>query len=318
MNLLQAIKAANEAGSILSRNHTFLIYGEPKTGKTRLVATIIRIKELKRIFWFDTENGIETILTMYREGLFTNEEMEKVILIRIPDTREQPTAIETMLKAIASKNAVKICEEHGRVNCLECTQKIKPMIEFDHKKLTSEDAIVIDSLSQVGASALNAACLGKPSEYKPTFDDYGACGKWLGDLCTVLQAAAYCHIFGITHTLEITDEGTKKTTIYPLCGTKNFSMNVAKYFGNVIYTDKILKRHNAISTTVGNQQTHAGSRLGLKLDSMQSPDLGVLLTDEKFFSVSKDSVADSVSEPVADKPQEVKPQVKPNFLNRTK
>lgn len=314
MNLLQAIKAANEAGSILKRNHTFLIYGEPKTGKTRLVATIIKIPELKRIYWFDTENGIETILTMYREGIFTNEEMEKVILVRIPDTREQPTAIETMLKAIASKNAVKICEEHGKVNCLECTQKLKPTIDFDHKKLTSEDAIVIDSMSQVGASALNAACLGKPSEYKPTFDDYGACGKWLGDLCTVLQASAYCHIFAVTHTLEITDESTKKTTIYPLCGTKNFSMNVAKYFGNVIFTDKILKRHSAISTTVGNQQTHAGSRLGLKLDSMQKPDLGVLLTDEKFFSVADDTATEAVQQ--NQEAQVTKP--KPNFLANIK
>ena len=312
MNLLQAIKAANQAGSILKRNHTFLIYGEPKTGKTRLVATIIKIPELKRIFWFDTENGIETILTMYREGFFTNEEMEKVILIKIPDTREQPTAIETMLKAIASKNAVKICEEHGKVNCLDCTQKLKPVIEFDHKSLTPEDAIVIDSMSQVGASALNAACLGKASEYKPTFDDYGACGKWLGDLCTVIQAAAYCHFFAVTHTLEITDEDTKKTTIYPLCGTKNFSMNFAKYFGNVIYTDKILKKHKAISTTTGNQQTHAGSRLGLKLDSMADPNLCTLLTDEKFFSVADDTTTEVVQQPAtADKPKVV-----PSFLNR--
>lgn len=312
MNLLQAIKAANQAGSILSRNHTFLIYGEPKSGKTQLTATIIKIPELKRIFWFDTEKGIETVVTMYRDGFFTNEEIEKVIFIKVPDTREAPTAIETMLKAIASKNAVKICEEHGKVNCLHCTQKLLPMIDFDHKSLTSSDAIVIDSLSQVGASALNAACLGKPSEYKPTFDDYGACGKWLGDLCTVLQACAYCHFFAVTHTLEITDEATKRTTIYPLCGTKNFSMNVAKYFGNVIYTDKILKRHQAISTTVGNQQTHAGSRLGLKLDGMQKPDLGVLLTDEKFFSVS----ADSTDSPDKGVQQEAKPAaiIKPSLF----
>lgn len=308
MNVLQAIKAANAAGSILTRNHTFLIYGEPKTGKTRLVATIAKLPELKRIFWFDTENGIETISTMYREGILTDEQVEKIILIKIPDTRIQPTAIETMLKAIASPNAVTICELHGRVNCETCKKAGNPVIDFDYKSLTSNDAVVIDSMSQVGASALNAACMGKPAEYKPLLDDYGATGKWLGDLCTVLQAAQYCHIFAITHVLTEYNEQTKQTRIYPLCGTKSFSEKFAKYFGNVIFTNKKLKQHNAISSTTADATIQTGSRLGLLLDGMRDPDLAQLLTDEKFFTSKNSAEA-----PVA----EAEPKgALPNFLKR--
>ena len=313
MNVLQAIKAANAAGSILTRKHTFLIYGEPKTGKTRLVATIAKIPELKRIFWFDTENGIETISTMYREGVLTDEQVEKIILIKIPDTRIQPTAIETMLKSIASPNAVTICDKHGKVDCATCKKTGEPAIDFDYKSLTHEDAVVIDSMSQVGASALSAACLGKAAEYKPLIDDYGATGKWLGDLCTVLQAAQYCHIFAITHVLTDYNETTKVTKLYPLCGTRNFSEKFAKYFGNVIFTSKKLKQHNAISSTTADATVQTGSRLGLLLDGMRDPDLAKLLTDEKFFSGP--TISAEGSEPKAENPGNSNTNL-PSFLQR--
>ena len=309
MDVLALVDAANAAGNVMTRLHNFLIYGNSKEGKTWLMATAIKIKQLKRIYWFDTENGIETIINMYNQGVLSREELAKVILIKIPDTRESPIAIETMLKAICTKQAVKICEAHGRVDCAECAKNNAPTIPFDYKSLTNEDAIFIDSLSQVGTSSLAAATLGKPVTYKPLLDDYGASGKYLSDLLTTIQACAYCHIFAVTHILPVTDKNERET-YYPLCGTKQVSMNCAKYFGNVIFVQKQLKKHRAVSSSLANTATIAGSRLGLMLDKMDKPDLSVLLQDEGFFeSGSTTEPADSTTAAPAEKP-------KPAFLTR--
>lgn len=275
MKLSDLVRATNQAAAEPTRTHSFLIYGPPKSGKTELVGTLAEAPEIERVYWFDCENGFETLIRMYNDGKMSQEALEKIILIRIPDTREDPTAIETMLKAIATKQAVKICEEHGNVNCGACARDRKPSIDFDYRKLTRRDALVIDSLSQVGQSSLNMACLGKPSEYKLTFDEYGASGKWLHDLCTVLQASAYCHIFCITH-VQIMEDDKKNDIYYPLCGTKNFSANVAKYFGTVIYMSKKMNKHRADSSTLSSMNTLAGSRLGIEMEKEKSGKLDLV------------------------------------------
>ncbi len=268
-----ALAVKNAEVEAKSTTHSFLFYGPPKSGKTELVATICKAPEYDRIYWFDNENGSSTILRMYKDGKLTLEDLSKIIIIRIPDTREDPTAIETMLKAICSRNAVTICEDHGKVDCLDCKKANRPSIPFHYRSLTKRDAIVIDSLSQVGASAMNMACRGKSIEFKPTFDEYGACGKWLGDLCTVIQAAQFCDIYAITH-VQIMEDENKNDIYYPLCGTKNFSSNVAKYFGTVVFVTKKLKRHRAESSTTSSMVTLAGSRLGIELE--KSPELDLV------------------------------------------
>lgn len=282
MQLSALVSAVNKASKIPTRTHSFLFYGMPKTGKTELVATVAEAPEFERIFWFDCENGFETLLRMYKDGKLSQAALDKIILIRIPDTREDPTACETMLKAICTKSAVTICDEHGKVDCAVCKRVNAPVLHFDYRKLTRRDAMVIDSMSQVGQSSLNMACLGKPAEFKLTFDEYGASGKWLGDICTVIQAAAYCHIFAITH-VQIMEDENKNDIYYPLCGTKNFSASFAKFFGSVVYVSKKLKKHRAESSTTTSTNTVAGSRLGLCMEKGEL-DLVRALRETGFLS----------------------------------
>ena len=82
MNLLELKKATAR----IQPNHSILIYSQPKMGKTRLAGTAAKIKELNKIYWIDIENGSETLLNM---GL-TDEELSKIILIKIADTRDSP------------------------------------------------------------------------------------------------------------------------------------------------------------------------------------------------------------------------------------
>ena len=138
MKLSELSKAVNT----IKPNHSILIYGQPKTGKTRLVGTAAKIPEIKRIFWIDLENGAETLLHM---GL-SDEELAKIELIRIVDTREVPRGCETILKMFSSKDDIKICDLHGKVNCVECQDKTTKQFtgtSFNLRKCTHEEDLLL-------------------------------------------------------------------------------------------------------------------------------------------------------------------------------
>lgn len=263
-------------------NHSFLYYGPPKTGKTRLIATIAKAPEYQRVFWFDLENGAATIATMVKEGVLTLAEASKIILIRIPDTREDPNAIATLLRTIASKAAANVCDNHGVVDCVECKKEGRGFLTFQLSKLTGRDAVVIDSLSQLGVSAMNLACKGKPVTFIPTWDEYAIQGKYLSDILTIVQAAKYCSFHCVTHVELIKDDdGSDK--YFPQCGTRNFSTNTAKYFGTVVFLEKKLGKHKASSGSLSNVKTLAGSRLGILLESQKEMDLVASLREAGFL-----------------------------------
>jgi len=264
-----------KAVAVVQPNHSILIYGPPKTGKTRLAGTAAKIKEINRIFWFDGENGAETLLHM---GL-TEEEMDKITLFKIRDTRDQPIFIETVLKAFTSKVPVDICDMHGKVNCAECKRAGNPSVRFLMADCTHNDLVITDSGSQLGDSAMAALCLGKDSMYKPGWDEYGIQGKWLGDILTVVQQATHTNFAFLTHEICMEDD-EGKDKFYPLMGTKAFSMKCAKYFGTVAYVHKKLNKHVAgsSSTYLGDRVT--GSRVNARIEkNAETADMRAILIE---------------------------------------
>lgn len=256
------ITAAAQAANIVKKaNHSILIYGPPKTGKSRLVGTAAKIDKIKRIFWIDVENGSEVLLNM---GL-TDSELSKIVLFKIPDTRDNPRAIETVLRMMTSKAPVTVCDEHGIVNCEICSKANKPMEKFFLRGCTHDDLVVIDSGSQLGISALNATCLGKGDLYKPQHDDWGNVGKWLSDILLIVQQAQFTNMVVITHELSTEGEdGVER--IYPLMGTKAFSANVGRYFGTVAYTLTKLGKHSAASSSTYKPNIVTGSRVNVRME----------------------------------------------------
>lgn len=288
MNLSEVAEATEE----LANNHAVLIYGPPKTGKTRLVGTSIKIPEFNRIFWFDGENGSETLLNM---GL-TKAEMQKVILFRIRDTRDNPIFIETMLKAMSAKNRSQICDKHGRVSCPDCKTKGLSSTEFCLQDLTHNDLVVVDSGSQLSDSALAATCLGKPDMYKPGWDEYGVQGKWLSDILSVMQQATHTNFLVITHEIALEDDDGKDK-FFPLMGTKAYSMKVAKYFGTVVYVQKKMNKHVAGSSSLYQHNLMTGSRVNAKIENDKEPDMrtifieGGILKEGSFSSEKQEAFA---------------------------
>lgn len=280
------LTAIAKAIATIQPNHSILIYGPPKTGKTRLAGTAAKIPEIRNIYWFDGENGAETLLHM---GL-TEEEMDKITIFKIRDTRDQPIFIETVLKAFTSKTAVSICDTHGKINCVECQKAGAPSTKFLMSDCKHNDLIIVDSGSQLGDSAMAALCLGKDSMFKPGWDEYGIQGKWLGDILTVVQQATYTNFAFITHEMCIEND-EKKDVFYPLMGTKPFSMKCAKYFGTVAYVHKKLNKHVAgsSSTYLGDRVT--GSRVNARIEkNAESADMRTILIEGGIIREGSDSV----------------------------
>lgn len=302
MKLSELAKSINSLNGP-TQTHSFLLYGPPKTGKTELVATIANAPEIEVVYWFDIENGAATLLRMNRDGKLSDEALDKIIYIKIPDTREDPNAISTILKTVASKAPTFICEAHGKAGCATCKAEGKPVIQWDKRKLNKRTAIVIDSLSQLGASALNLAMKDKPIEVKPGYDEYGLMGKWLGDILGHVQAADNVQYFCISHVTLIEEEnavGTKTEKYYPTCGTKNFSMNTAKYFGTVIYTErtktgKFIAKSNGGAAGTSNYMI--GSRLGLELEKAKELNLPDVLRDSGILLAALDAGTTPASTP---------------------
>lgn len=294
MNLLDLKKATAK----VQPNHSILIYSQPKMGKTRLAGTAAKIPELNKIYWIDIENGVETLLNM---GL-TDEELSKIVLIKIADTRDNPIAIETILKSFTSKTPVKICELHGKVDCAECTKAGDPFLQWHLGMATHNDLVVIDSGSQLGDSALAAACLGKPQMFKPTFDEYGMVNKWLGDICSVIQQCRNTNFVVLTHEIALEDD-EGKDKLFPLMGSKQFSMRAAKFFGTVVYLHKKMNKHVAGSSSTYRPDILTGSRLNVAMEKSSDPSMRDILIEGGILRATR------VTESTVEAPQESKPVV---------
>lgn len=271
------LKQLAEAVASIEKNHSILIYGPPKSGKTRLVGTAAKIPEIRRILWIDNENGYETLMNM---GL-TDEELDKIDLIRLPDTRENPVAIETTLKLFSAKTPISICDAHGKVDCVECAKAKASVTKVCLKDYGHNDLVVLDSGSQLGDSALNAACIGQDITYKPQFDDYGQCGKWLGAILSVIQQCQWTNFVVITHELVDEEEinGVKKDKIFPLMGSKTFCRRVSKFFGTVVYAHMKLGKHAAGSSSTYKSDTLTGSRVNATLEKSKDPSMRDILVE---------------------------------------
>ncbi len=287
MNLLELKKATAR----VQPNHSILIYGPPKMGKTRLVGTAAKIKEITKIWWFDLENGIETLLNM---GL-TDEELAKIVVIKVTDTRDNPIAIETMLKALTSKTTLDICEVHGKVDCAECKKASAGFVKFRLGDCTHNELVVIDSGSQLGDSAMGMACVGKPNMFKPTFDEYGMVNKWLGDCCSVIQQCATTNFVVITHEIALEDD-EGKDKIVPLMGSKQFSMKCAKFFGSVVYAHKKMNKHVAGSSSTYRSDLSTGSRINVALENIKDASMTDILISGGVLKASSTADTAQVSQ----------------------
>ncbi len=241
--------------------HSCLLYGAAKTGKTLLAGKLAQEFDL---IYIDMENGYESLLQL------PTSYQERIELISLPDTSSFPIAIETILKMVKGK--VSICEAHGKVTCMICRREEAAMIELDLPSLGPDTVVVFDSMTQLSASAIAHITKGEPDDYKLTFNDYGNLGRLLDIFLSHLQAATY-NVVVISHEQAIEQED-KRTIITPVGGTRNFSKNIAKFFGSVVYCTRKNRKHMFYSSTNFATNILTGTRSGIAIENAADTDIG--------------------------------------------
>lgn len=279
-----------------------LIYGDPKSGKTWLAATMAKVPAIRKIYYFDLARESDTILKMMQIGYFTPEEADKFEIFRIPDLPSSPRGFETVLKVLTSPKKFYICTDHGKADCLQC----KTGTPFELGALDYRDVVIIDSGSQLADSIMAYYCKGRPVDYKPGWDEYGPQGRILSDLLSVIQAGQTNFIM-ITHVLTVEEETGEYTPkgepitrdrYFPLIGSKNYSMRVAKFFGHVVLTNLRKKKHQAGSSTSYRSDAITGSRLGWEMEKTEKPDFNLafqlfLKENDKALEVLRTTTANT-------------------------
>src|SRR5699024_4473263 len=159
----------------------------PKTGKTLLVG---RLAEKYNLLWFDLEQGSSTLLQLPKE------QQERIELIRIPDTKDNPVAIKTLLKVFTGLR-VRICWEHGRINCSSCKTRPAEVDTVFLRELPEDTIVVVDSLSQLADSAMSHITedYDEDEKAKPSWDNYSHQALLMSTILSSVQQASYNCVF---------------------------------------------------------------------------------------------------------------------------
>lgn len=238
-----------------------IVYGPPKTGKTDLVG---QLAEKKKLWWFDLEDGIKTLLASPR---MKREWFENIELFKIPDTQINPIACRTLLKLFKG-GTHEICHLHGAVACPLCKKDGLPTTSINLNAFTTEDVLVIDSGTQTAQSAMNdiqkKVIMADEFDKKPTWDDYFNQGRIMDRIFSIVQQANF-NVVVISHeTMTEMEDGSKK--IVPVGGTREFSSKFAKYFDDVVYCEIVNKQHRFSCSSTYKNNVISGSRTNRELN----------------------------------------------------
>lgn len=246
---------------VASTGQSAVVYGAPKSGKTEMVG---KLAAKYNVLWLDLEKGFLTLKKLPAEY------QQRINLISIPDTKDNPVAIDTVLRILNGKKVL-VCEAHGKANCVPCKRDgIVDEICLD--EFTSEDLLVIDSGTQLSDSAMNKATKGMADEEKTEFKHYDLQGILLSKALGLIQAANY-NVVLITHEqgIELEDKTEK---IVPSMGTKNFARKCAKYFDHVVHLSLKNRKHKAASKSTAETKILTGSRTDVAIED--DPDMLLL------------------------------------------
>lgn len=249
-----------------------VIYGDPKTGKTDLVG---QLAEFKKLWWFDLDDGVKTLLHSPR---MKKEWFDNIELFPLPDTQLFPVGIDTLLKVVTG-GARKICHRHGAISCFRCGKDAPDAFStIDVTSFTNDDVLVIDSGSQLASSIMNhisrkqlATLDDKWMEFSPGWDEFKKQGFVSNRIYSILQHAPF-NVIIITHPQLVKMEDGKNK-IVPIGGTSEYSKEFAKFFDEVIYCEIVNRVHKFASSTTYSGSVILGSRTGKELEKMEKPSL---------------------------------------------
>lgn len=243
----------------LGKTQKVLVYGMAKTGKTRLIGRLAKDFKLN---WLDLENGHETLLN---DDNLKAEYRDNITLYQIRDTPVHPIAFETVQALFSKAASISLCHQHGKIGCHLCDKTSFGTLSAWSQP--EDEILVIDSLTQFTASCMAYLTRAQPVDYKVQRDDYGSMKRYMDGVLSYIQNAPI-NIVCISHVTEAVGEDNKAGRLLPVMGSSSTSADVAKYFGHVLYTDKVGKNHVTASSTTYGVNLATGSRTNIVTEKM--------------------------------------------------
>lgn len=239
-----------------------LIYGDPKSGKTELIGTLLAAGW--KLWWFDLDNGVKTLLN---PGSSASAHLDNLEIFSIPDRSILPMAVETLLK-VTKGGLCKICDKHGKVDCPICKKEGLSFSEIDVNTFDNQkDILVIDSYSQLMSSTMN--WIMKDSiqkddfDAKPGWDEYGKQGRIGERFGSIFQTAKYNII--VTSHMIMAEMEDKSKKLMPVGGTDNVSRTFGKWFDAIIVTEVVNRGFKAHTSVADKPSAILGNRSWKKL-----------------------------------------------------
>lgn len=263
-NLLQRKERVQSGEESILRK--VLIYGEPTTGKTELAATVALSPHIKRVFWFDLDKSLETVIFSPR---ISDEAREKIIPFDITGSNSEPYAVELFLQAFTGRKPKKLCYAHAKLGCPKCVGMGQTM-QWSLYSLGADDAVVIDPGSKLSEYMFAYASMENETNNKIQW-----WGDFYGYMDNIQSALLDCptNIIWISHELDLTkivNKGTKQerevlVRTVPICGSRNYSKKFSKDFGYKISTYISGSSFRATVTPGENNKAIVGARRPIHL-----------------------------------------------------
>src|ERR1022692_596999 len=238
-----------------------LVDGMPGSGKSTLVAALA---EKHRLLWLDLEKGAATLTKLPLAW------QERINLISLPDSASYPIGADTLVQLFKHGEA-NICLNHGKVDCSICKKDGSLIEHISFKTLTTDDIVVVDTVTQLGHSIFAHSMRNQPMDYKPDRDDWGTLRRLTEYFCSQFQAAPF-NLVVIAHIVEAKMEDNRSKLV-PSFGSAGMSAEFAKAFDHVIYCDVKNGKHVAGSSTKYSGSVLTKSRTDFCIENLAVPSL---------------------------------------------
>lgn len=269
-----------------SLTESVLIYGPSGSGKTILAATVTHHPLLKRGWFFDLENGSDSI-NPPPARLFTPEQLDKIELISIKDfaghkarsssddfnltqIKPEPRAAASMLTFFGSANK----QVYYSPTKQQIFDRSSPGAEAIPSWIGMEpgDFVIIDTLSILAESLYTLV------DMRYDADDgrflHGKANNLLDSMLKKVQNPN-CAVIATAH-LNAPEDGASYDSPKPNVGTKRFAFNVGRYFNAVVFASPSEEGLRFYSNPTNPFRAIARSRRQVDISKQSRPSVATL------------------------------------------